>query len=160
MVVNSGGNFANVHHQSEIAMEYANDARSWAISSIIANWAVGQMLNNSVTISFGNKTMEFLKLNDGSYSSPPGINASLTKNSDGTYTMTERTGTKYKFNTDNKIKEITDIDGNKTQFKYDSDKNLILVADDYGHWLTFGYVASGFVIISNRPKLPFGQIYL
>ncbi|HEX2956832.1 MAG TPA: DUF6531 domain-containing protein, partial [Chitinispirillaceae bacterium] len=124
-------------------MAYANNARNWTIRSLIANWAIDQLLNNSVTISFGNRTMEFIRLNDGSYSPPPGINASLTKNADGTYTMTERSGTTYKFNTDNNIEIITDIDGNKTQFSYDSAKKLNLVTDDYGHWFSFGYLASG-----------------
>ncbi|NLD93284.1 MAG: hypothetical protein GX639_11525 [Fibrobacter sp.] len=126
-------------YSSAKLMASANDARNWVTRSIIANWAVDQLLNNSVTISFGSKTIEFIRDSDESYNPPPGINAQLTKNPSGTYTMTERSGTKYEFNSSNKIKKITDIDGNKTQFEYDLLRKLKKVYDDYGHGFTFDY---------------------
>jgi YD repeat-containing protein len=103
--------------------------------------------------------MEFLKMSDGSYSPPPGINAKLTKNPNGTYTMIERSGTIYKFNSHNRIEKITDIDGNKTQFEYDLLRKLTRVFDDYGHGFIFDYTSGLLTTVTDQSSRSVSYTY-
>lgn len=109
------------------------------ISAIIAQWAMDQINDNSVTVQAGGRLMEFIRLPDGSYSPPPGITTQLAKNADGTFCLVERSGTRTTFNADRRIGEITDIDGNRMTFAYNVNNNLSSVRDARGRTLAFSY---------------------
>ncbi|MDD5243710.1 MAG: DUF6531 domain-containing protein [Syntrophorhabdaceae bacterium] len=120
-------------------MQNENHVKDSVISAIIAQWAMEQINDNSVTVQAGNKNMEFIKLPDGSYSAPPGITTQLTKNVDGTFSLTERFDTRTNFNADKRISEIKDIDGNTMTFAYNANKDLSSVRDARGRTLAFSY---------------------
>jgi len=109
---------------------------SWVMASLISEWAVDQLVNNAVSVNIGKKTMEFVKLPNGSYAPPPGITTQLINNG-GIYSLEERFGTAMSFNTDKKISQITDIDGNAMTFTY-SGANLV-VRDAFFRTLTINY---------------------
>lgn len=117
------------------------------VAAIIAKWALDLPNDNSVNVDLGNKNMEFIKLADGTYSSPPGIATQLSKNGN-TFTLQERFGTQIIFNSDNKVQSLTDVDGNTMVFTY-SGGNLASVRDVFGRTLTLSYSGDKITMISD-----------
>lgn len=67
----------------------------------------------------------FRKNSDGTYAPAPGINASLVRNGNGTFTMTfNRTGLRYQFfaSTNTFLTDIVDRNGNRIHFDYVSSR--------------------------------------
>ena len=110
----------------------------WVAASIGSKWAIDQAIDNAATVNLGNKVMEFIKLPDGTYASPPGIVTQLVKNVDGTFSLLERFGTHIDFNADKKVSQITDVDGNTMHFNY-TGTNLTTVQDAFNRTLTIQY---------------------
>lgn len=117
----------------------------WVLSAVISNWAVDQLTNNMETLHFGNKVMQFIKLPNGEYSSPPGSTAQLReeetvvkKKTINTLYVLERGGSRMDFDTSKRIKTITDEEGRQLTFNY---KNKLLenVKDAFDRTLTFTY---------------------
>ncbi|MFS1519569.1 DNRLRE domain-containing protein [Bacillus sp. SCS-151] len=82
---------------------------------------------------------------DGGYETPNGLYVSFTKNTDGTYTITEVDGTIYQYNTSGKISTITDKNGNKTTYGYNNSGKLSSITDASGRVTTLSYGSNGFV---------------
>ena len=108
------------------------------VSVLISKWAIDQLTDTAVIVHLGDETMEFVKLPDGTYASPPGMNAELVRNADDTFLLKERFGSQMLFNANNQIQSFTDVDQNTTTFAY-SDKNLTSVQDAFGRTLTLTY---------------------
>jgi RHS repeat-associated protein len=140
-------------------MQNESHVKDSVISAIIAKWAMDQINDNSVTVQAGNKNMEFIRLPDDSYSAPPGITTQLTKNTDGTFSLTERSGTRTTFNTDNRIGEIKDIDGNTMTFAYNTNKNLVSLTDAHGRALTFAYSGDSISSVSDSTGRSVSYVY-
>ncbi len=106
-------------------LQHEDNIKGWMTASLAAKWAIDRVIDNVVTISFGNKTMQFVKLANGSLVAPPGITSTLTK-SGNTYTLTERFGAKMVFaKTADKKYRISyqeDADGNRINFSYSNDR--------------------------------------
>ncbi len=112
--------------------------QQWAVASLVANWAVDQILEKAITLHQGSQALTFRELPGGSFLSPPGVTAELVQLSNGQYKLIERSGTELIFNANNAIETIRDIDGNDLQFTYSGDM-LSRVTDTYSRFLTFGY---------------------
>lgn len=80
----------------------------------------------------------FVKGSDGTYISPAGVYLTLTQGTDGTYTIQEKEGTKYHFNSSGNLDSITDTDGNTTTVSY-ANGNISSVSDVSGRSVTFNY---------------------
>ncbi len=95
--------------------------------------------------------MQFVKLPDGSFVSPPGITATLTR-SGNTYILKERFGRKMVFakvsNKKYRVSYQQDADGNRINFSYSDDK-LVTVANTFGHSLTLHYNGSRISSVSD-----------
>lgn len=115
-----------------------DNASTWLAASLTSKWAVDQTIDNAVVINLGNKVMEFIKLPDSTYSSPPGITTKLVKNGDNTHSLVERFGTRYDFNSNKQLSSMTDVNGNTMVLTY-SGSNLSSVRDAYNRTLTIGY---------------------
>ncbi len=122
-------------------LEHEDNIKGWMTAALAAKWAIDRVIDNVVTIRLGNKTMQFVKLANGAFVSPPGITATLSK-SGNTYTLQERFGRKMVFSkvSDKKyrISYQEDADGNRINFTYSNDR-LARVANTFGHWLTLHY---------------------
>jgi len=115
----------------------------WMTASLASKWAVDQVIDNAVTVHLGSKMMEFIKLADGTFASPPGITTQLIKNGDSSFSLKERSGTKIDFDLTNKwITQITDVDSNAMTFSYVGTK-LDTVRDAFNRTLSLGYNADG-----------------
>jgi YD repeat-containing protein len=93
--------------------------------------------------SSGNQTIYVYS--DGNYISPAGIYHTLIKNSDGTFTLKEKSGTKYYFGTNQRIKKIEDRNGNFITFNYDSYDRPIEIIDSVGRKTTITYNSNNLV---------------
>jgi len=58
-------------------MRNQDDIKGWMVSSLVNKWAVDQLIDNAVSVRLGNKSMEFIKLSNGSYAAPPGLKTPL-----------------------------------------------------------------------------------
>ena len=86
----------------------------------------------------------FTKSASGSYTSPAAIYDTLTKNSDGTYSLKLK-GSKLtqRFNSSGKLTSITDRNGNSITLTYDSSGNLTTITDAVGRNTTISYGSNG-----------------
>ena len=145
-------------------LQHEDNIKGWMISSLAAKWAIDRVINNVVTIHFGNKTMEFVKLPTGTLVAPPGITATLTK-SNGIYTLHERFGSKMVFakvsGEQKKYRIIyqQDADGNRINFSYSGDK-LGTISNTFGHSLTLHYSGDYITLVSDSTgrQISFGYI--
>lgn len=123
---------------ADLHRNHAN-AKEWATSALVVNWAIDQLKYNAVAVTMGNRTIEFVRMPDGSYEAPAGMNLTLASHGSGTgeyFTMTERHGPTYTFNTAGRIATITDLWNQPQTFSY-TDGLLTGVSDSYGRTLTF-----------------------
>ncbi|MGJ3195876.1 DNRLRE domain-containing protein [Peribacillus frigoritolerans] len=81
----------------------------------------------------------------GGYEAAGGIYLDLVKNSDETYTITEKDGTKANFNKSGKISSIIDANDNKTTFVYGTSGKLTKIQDASGRETTVTYGTNGYV---------------
>jgi RHS repeat-associated protein len=110
-------------------------------------------------ISFGDGTVvyydpsgaawKFTSASGGGYTAPSGVDASLVKNSDGSYTLTyNQSQTKYNFGSDGLMTSEVDRNNNKISINYttvDGLKSVSSVVDTQGRTTTFSYNSQGFI---------------
>lgn len=74
----------------------------------------------------------------GGYTNAPGLNATLTKNSDGTYTLSfHKTGEKLIFGINSNLSAIKDKNNNIISIAYDSDHDVTSIIDTQGRVINF-----------------------
>jgi len=130
--------YAAMTAAADLHANHAN-AKEWATAALIVHWAVDQLKYNAVAVTMGNKTIEFIKMPNGTFQAPAGMNLTLAPNGTAPaqyYTLTERNGPTYTFNADGSLKEIKDLWDKKLQFTY-TDGLLTSVKDAYDRTLTF-----------------------
>jgi RHS repeat-associated protein len=126
-------------------------AKNWSTSALVVNWAIDQLKYNAVAVTMGNRTIEFIRMPDGSYEAPAGMNLTLVSHGSGAgeyFTMTERHGPTYTFNTAGRIATITDLWNQPQTFSY-TDGLLTGVSDSYGRTLTFTRPAGRITSVSD-----------
>lgn len=124
------------------------DAQHWALSSLVANWLSDQLLDNAVSISIGERSMQFTHRADGNWQAPPGVTMSLTTLTHGVtgaflgWQAQERHGNRYNFNDTGKLTSVVDLWNKTLNVTYDGDK-VSTVTDAYGRSMTFNYNTAG-----------------
>jgi RHS repeat-associated protein len=88
------------------------------------------------------------------YISPPGHFSTLARQSDGTFTLTEKDQTVSTFNAQNQLVRVEDSNHNATQYLYDGNGNLSQVIDPVGLTTTFTYTGNRITSITD----PAGRI--
>lgn len=87
---------------------------------------------------------QFRSNGSGGYTKPAGVNATLTKHSDSTYTLTwNKSDDKWKFSSTGYLTEQVSKNGQKITFGYDASSRLTTVTDTRSRVTTFGYNANG-----------------
>jgi RHS repeat-associated protein len=123
------------------------DLQVWMIGVLTAKWAMDQLIDNAVTLHMGHKSLEYIKLADGTYNPPPGVTAKLVKEGDNFF-IEERFDVTMEFDTNNRISSWQDADGNTLSFTY-TEKWLTSVRDALGRTLNLQYLFSeitGFIV--------------
>lgn len=116
-------------------------ARNWVIAALVTDWATDQLLDNAASVTIGKRTLQFIKMPDGSYVAPAGLSATLIEEAGGDFVLTERFGNTYRFDEDHdyRLESITDQFGEILEVKYESNGDLNYVEDADGRRLTFTY---------------------
>lgn len=94
--------------------------------------------DGSVLISKGDMKYDYFTLTNGAYAPQAGNYATLAKNGDGTFTLTEKDGQALAFSDDGKLVTTIDRNGNTLTFTYGSD-DLTAVTDPFGRTANFTY---------------------
>lgn len=114
-------------------------AKEFSLRCLAGAWAAEQFRDAQAVASLGKTRIQFDRLPDGSYLQSSSVPATLTKGTDGTYSLAFRHGNTVAFRaSDGKATSITDQYGNVTTLSY-SGGLLTQVADAYGRTLTFAY---------------------
>ncbi len=143
--------FAAMQVAADLYKNHAN-AKEWTTAALAVHWAIDQLKYNAVAVTLGNRTIEFIRMPDGSYEAPAGMNMTLVLNGSGGseyYTLTERNGPTYTFNTSGRIASITDLWSKSQTFTYTAGL-LTGVADSYGRALTFSRTAGRIDSVSDQ----------
>jgi len=96
-----------------------------------------------ITYVDGDGTRHIFGEKEGGYVSPGGIYLELAKNTDDTYTLTQKDGTKINFNTTGKLASIVDKNDNTTTYTYDVNGKLTQITDASGRTTTITYGTNG-----------------
>jgi len=120
-----------------------DNAEPWVDMAMVSGWLSDQIIGNTIILQKGNDTLEYVRMPDSTFVSPPGDTTTLTvtQNYPYVYTLTERFGTKITFNNIGvaNVNQITDIDNNATNFLYNADNTLSSVSNNFGRSLGFAY---------------------
>lgn len=112
--------------------------------------------NGSVLIREGNWKYRYYALSNGSYIGRAGDYASLKKNGDGSFVLTDKDGQAHFFFADGKLSSITDRNGNALFLAY-SGNNLSTVTDPSGRSVVFAYDSANHLTSATDPA---GNDYL
>jgi len=118
------------------------DVKQWTAAVLASKWGMDQEIENAVQIQLGDRALEFSHLPDGSYVSPPGVTASLSK-TNGQFILDERFGKRWTFNTNGTLAVWQDADSNCVRYVYNTSTNVITVSNNFGRALSFAYSAAG-----------------
>ncbi len=121
--------------------------KAWATSSLIGKWGMDQLIDNAVSLHLESDLLTYIRLPDGSFAKPPGVNATLTLTG-GKYRMEERFDRVIQFNAGHRVSTITDADGNTVAFTYTNEK-VSSVSDSFNHTLTMGYTGDLLTSVSD-----------
>ena len=134
----------------ELEQSEADDARNWALKSLVADWATDQLNNNALAVHIHGKVLVYSRLPDGSFVAPPGVTTALVETADG-YELRGRFGTVQKFTDVNGTDRLTswqDVDGKKLTVAYSGDKPSV-ITDAYGRTFTLNYSGGRIASVSD-----------
>jgi YD repeat-containing protein len=110
-----------------------------------------QNKDGSVALHEENGKRKHYTLGNGAYVSQSGDYATLVKNENGTFTLTQKDGTKYNFASGGSISSIVDRNGNAISFSY-TGNNLTTVTDPMGANTTLAYDANNRIVSLSDPS--------
>jgi RHS repeat-associated protein len=146
---------------SDLHRGHAN-AKSWATAALVTQWFSDQIKYNAVAITMGNKTIEFVRMPDGTYEAPANMNYTLTRSGSGpneAFSMTERHGSTFAFNSAGRIASITDLWGKVMTFTY-SGSELTKVTDGYSRALNFTWTSGRISAVADTNSRSVGFSYI
>ena len=109
------------------------------ITTVSQNWLMDQLTNNVLFVSIPGSDQKHVKLPDGSYNPSPGTSAKLIKNPDDSYMLIRKDGVVLDFDTDGKLANWTDLNGNTLDFNYRSNGKLGSISNNFNRTLTLTY---------------------
>jgi len=110
------------------------------IATLVERWLMDQLVTNTVNVTFGSQTEQFVLLPDGTYNAQLGTSDRLSLNS-GNYQLKRKDGTTLAFNAAGNIATWQDPAGTKIRFTYNTNPTPLLtsVTNGLGHTLTLSY---------------------
>ena len=133
--VRSAAAIAAVYVASDV-LQSGHTVDKIMIANLVHTWFMEQLTDNVVTISFPGGSKQFIKNPDGTYGDGSCCGPDqLTQDTDGSYLLTTAGGTVYDFDTEGRLAQKTDPNGNTVTYTY-TDGNLTYVANSFGRSLT------------------------
>lgn len=97
-----------------------------------------------VFLTDGDGSEHYFRRNpDNSFTHPPGIYRTLTKNADGTYVVKTKDNTKYNYDANGRLTSIVDKNNNTLTYGYDANNRLTSITDASGRTINLSYNANG-----------------
>lgn len=121
----------------------------WARMQQTALWFESSLRLSAASIVLGEKTLQFVKLPDGTYLPPAGAAFTLATNAAGRFELTERHGNVYRFDAQKRLSEVEDLWGLKATFTYNPDGTLARVSDCYSRYFDFHYTTGMLMSVSD-----------
>ncbi len=115
--------------------------KNWAVTALIAKWGLDQLINNAVSVTLGEDTIQFIKQPDGTYT-PPAKSTMTMYKTNGVYRVRERHGNTYKFNSVGLLTNIVDLYSQNLTVAYDSSNRVSTIKDWKNRTLTLTYSGS------------------
>ncbi len=125
------------------------NAKTWATSALAVHWGLEQMKYSAVSVSMGTKSLQFIRMPNGTFIAPPGMNLTLSKNGSGNYVMTQRHGKTWTFNGDKQLASISNTNGATQIFSYNGSKQLATVTDAFNRTLTYTWAGGSISSVSD-----------
>ena len=97
--------------------------------------------DNSVLITFGDGHGEKWNWDGAGYVGAPGIYGVLVKNGDGSFTLTQKDQSRYRFAAGGRLEYVEDNNGNRTTLTYDNQGRLSQITEAAGRALTLSYTS-------------------
>ncbi|MEI8165721.1 MAG: DUF6531 domain-containing protein, partial [Chloroflexales bacterium] len=121
------------------------------------NWWLFFDAPGTVTVQNGDARMDIFSDpdGDGQFTPPAGVNRTLTRNADGTYTLGYLDLTMRHFDVEGRLLAIVDRNGNTTSYSYNTAGLLTQITDSAGRSYQVRYDPAGRHIVAFVP--PFGQ---
>lgn len=127
-------------------MQDPSTAGRWVAAALASGWGVDQLRHNSVAISIGRKSLQYVRLPDGTYNPPAGVTTRLVRDGTNLFRLEGKFDAATRFNAAGRISSFTDVDGNAMTYAYDANTNqLVSVSDTYGRVFSFGYATNGLI---------------
>jgi RHS repeat-associated protein len=117
--------------------DLAPDPKNWLMTALISKWGVDQMSRNGVSILMGQDTLQFIKQPDGTFTPPANCTWTLSKGS--TYSLQQRHGNKFAFDSFGRLTNIVDQYNQSLTVSYNSSNCVQTVTDWKGRYLNFNY---------------------
>ena len=106
------------------------------LTAMIVTWFTEQLIDNVATITFPGGSKQFVKNADGAFGNGSCCGADqLTRNLDGSFRLTSGGGTQYDFDTEGRLAQKIDPNGNTVTYTY-SDDHLTQISNSFGRTLT------------------------
>ena len=115
-----------------------NDPKKWACAMLALGWAVDQVKDNAVSIQMGERSLQFLRQPNGTFSPPAGMKLALAPVAGG-YELTFRHGNTVIFDSNGRGTKVRDLFNKELNFAYNTDGTLNTVTDCYNRVLTLIY---------------------
>lgn len=120
----------------------APDAQHWTLAGLTAHWLTDQLQDNAVSISIGERSLQFVRRADGVWQPPGGVTMTLAASGvTGFWVLGERHGNTYYFDSMGRLANVVDLWGKTLNVAYVADK-VFKVTDAYNRTLTFNYTGS------------------
>ncbi len=120
--------------------------------SMISEWLIAQLADNTVVVGLGDNTQTFVKLPDGSYKAPASVDLRLEKNIDDTFTATTPQGVTFNYSQSGKIVSQVFPFGITVNFEYDFSDRLIKVGNDFNRFIELAYDGDRMVSVSDHAE--------
>lgn len=129
--------FVAVDVQSDLSKPFDK----YITCSLATQWFIDNLSNNGVLISFGQRSLMFIKLRDGSFTPPYADNGTVIQNVDGTFTYKTLIGARLNFNSAGQIATWVEPYGVTVTFGYTGNL-LSTVSNGLSRTLTLNYTGT------------------
>ncbi len=114
------------------------DPKNWLLTALIAKWGVDQLINNAVSITLGQDTVQFIRQPDGVFTPP--ANCTMTLGQAGAnYSLFQRHGNTLQFDANQRLTNIVDQYGKGLALTYNASNWVATATDWKNRTLTLNY---------------------